>query len=335
MPTTPGAVLLATAEASDPRAVLDAAAGWLRSWVGAGPLFLASADPVTGSFATTVAVDIDAEASARFLAIELSGADVVRFADLATAAAPIGSLHAATGGRPRDSVRWREVIEPLGWGDELRAAVVADGAVWGYLCLHREAADRAFTAVDAARLGRLLPVLAAALRRSARGTGERPPRLGSGVVIVDGTGRLTGLSGAAAEWLDECGPTLPGGLPLPVAALAREALRTGRAAQAVIRTGSGRLLGLDGAPLSGAVPGEVALVLAPATPEQAMARFVVAAALTPRETDVLRAVVQGLSTRAMADQLCISEQTVQTHLRSIFAKTDLRSRRELLGRLTA
>jgi DNA-binding CsgD family transcriptional regulator len=57
-----------------------------------------------------------------------------------------------------------------------------------------------------------------------------------------------------------------------------------------------------------------------------------AAGLTPREQDVVAAVLRGQSTRSIADQLFISEHTVQTHLRSVFAKTGVHSRRELVAR---
>jgi DNA-binding CsgD family transcriptional regulator len=44
-------------------------------------------------------------------------------------------------------------------------------------------------------------------------------------------------------------------------------------------------------------------------------------------------VLRGLSTRAIAEELAIAPSTVQAHLTSIFGKTGLRSRRELVNRL--
>jgi hypothetical protein len=43
--------------------------------------------------------------------------------------------------------------------------------------------------------------------------------------------------------------------------------------------------------------------------------------------------MQGLSTRQMAHALALSPHTVQDHLKSIFAKTGVRSRSELVGQL--
>lgn len=50
--------------------------------------------------------------------------------------------------------------------------------------------------------------------------------------------------------------------------------------------------------------------------------------LTPRETEVLRLVVQGLGNKEIAVALSISENTVKTHVRHILDKLGLRSRLE-------
>ena len=51
-----------------------------------------------------------------------------------------------------------------------------------------------------------------------------------------------------------------------------------------------------------------------------------APSLTPRELDVLRLVAQGLSTRAIAGELQLGENTVKTHTRTLLTKLGVHSR---------
>jgi DNA-binding NarL/FixJ family response regulator len=50
------------------------------------------------------------------------------------------------------------------------------------------------------------------------------------------------------------------------------------------------------------------------------------AGLTRREREVLGCVAEGISNHQIAEKLCISEQTVKTHLTRIFAKLEVKNR---------
>lgn len=52
--------------------------------------------------------------------------------------------------------------------------------------------------------------------------------------------------------------------------------------------------------------------------------------LTLREIEIIRLLDQGLNSAQMANKLCISENTVETHRRNILRKTDTHSATELL-----
>jgi DNA-binding CsgD family transcriptional regulator len=60
--------------------------------------------------------------------------------------------------------------------------------------------------------------------------------------------------------------------------------------------------------------------------------FARACGLSRRETELLDHLVAGADTREVARQMFVSENTVQDHLKSVFAKTATRSRRTLLAR---
>lgn len=59
------------------------------------------------------------------------------------------------------------------------------------------------------------------------------------------------------------------------------------------------------------------------------------AALTPREAEVAMLVALGLPNKAIAEQLCISRFTVDTHLRRVFEKLNVNSRAAMVQRMHA
>lgn len=52
--------------------------------------------------------------------------------------------------------------------------------------------------------------------------------------------------------------------------------------------------------------------------------------LTKRETDVLQRVLGGMSTREMAEDLCLSEQSIKLHLGHLFRKFEVSNRSQLI-----
>jgi DNA-binding CsgD family transcriptional regulator len=48
--------------------------------------------------------------------------------------------------------------------------------------------------------------------------------------------------------------------------------------------------------------------------------------ITPRELEILERIASGMSTRQMAEALCVSENTVKTHATRLFGKLDVNRR---------
>ena len=96
---------------------------------------------------------------------------------------------------------------------------------------------------------------------------------------------------------------------------------------------SGTWVVLHGASLVGGGRARVAVIVEPAHPARITPLLMSAYGLTEREQEVTRLVLQGDSTAEIAGRLCISPHTVQEHLKRIFEKTGVRSRRELAGKV--
>jgi DNA-binding CsgD family transcriptional regulator len=127
-------------------------------------------------------------------------------------------------------------------------------------------------------------------------------------------------------------------LPASVMAVAGRALRTsdrsggpGEVAISRVLARSGRWVVLHGATLVTGQSRRVAVIIEPAHPARISSLLMAAYGLSQREQDVTRLVLQGHSTVEISEQLFVSAQTVQQHLKSIFEKTGVHSRRELIG----
>jgi DNA-binding CsgD family transcriptional regulator len=100
-----------------------------------------------------------------------------------------------------------------------------------------------------------------------------------------------------------------------------------------VRTNQGRWCVIEGARLEGAAAGRVAITIRAATAHETFDLLCSAHGLTGRERQLVKLAREGLATTDLARALGISPYTVQDHLKAIFAKTGVRSRRELLSRL--
>jgi DNA-binding CsgD family transcriptional regulator len=322
------------------RAVLAA----LRRLMPVDAAFYATADPETLLFTGAWAEEALQPAAPLFLANEFGAADVNKFADLASTTRHVNSLDAATRADRGNSLRYREIMQPLGLGDELRAALVADGMCWGYLCLHRAKGPLGFTAEEAAVLARVAPHIAQAVRKSVLLHGPDPgEELRPGIVLLAEDLSVVATTPEAEYLLSLVEAPAGGRLPLPMAvyavAAAYAAMERGTVQSSVLPytrvcTAAGRWLNLYASRLAGA-PGtqHIAVIVEPLQPRAAVPLLLSAYGLSEREADVARLVLRGQPTKAISDALHISEHTVQDHLKAVFDKVGVRSRRDLVARL--
>jgi DNA-binding CsgD family transcriptional regulator len=128
----------------------------------------------------------------------------------------------------------------------------------------------------------------------------------------------------------------PSGQPVPhtvlaVAVRARQAAAgdsSHEPARSRARTLDGRWMVLHGTLLGYGADAHAAVIIEPARPAELI---VLAYGLTPRERVVTRLVIQGQSTSEIAGTLHLSPFTVQDHLKVIFDKVGVRSRRQLVA----
>ena len=123
-------------------------------------------------------------------------------------------------------------------------------------------------------------------------------------------------------------------LPLLISGIARLAFERREPVTTTAVTRAGRAAVIDAALLERGGESQVAVVISAAPPSHQLERLAAASGLSAREREVVSSVADGLSTRSIADRLGISPYTVQAHLTSVYSKTGIRSRRELLAQLS-
>lgn len=276
-----------------------------------------------------------------WLAMEYYADDVNKVADVARSATGLSTLHEATGGDPSQSPRWQANIQ-YGGDQELIAALrTAAGDVWGALGLYRESGAAMFDHAEKRWLCAVAPHLAEGARRGllfGEATDPESPEA-PGLLVLAPDWTVESATPGVQRWLADLpdGDADAGRLPSAVLSVAGRARRSGErgepaeVAMARVLTRSGNWVVLHGAALQSGTERRTAVIVEPAHPARIMSLLMSAYGLTERERDVTRLVLQGSATTDIASALFVSTHTVQQHLKSIFDKTGVRSRRDLVG----
>ena len=272
--------------------------------------------------------------------------DVNKWSFLARSGRRAGATGLATHGDLSRSARHRSQ-EGFGIGDELRGSFVKDGDYWGAAGFLRNDDRGHFSEADVTFLASLSDTLADGVRRAlvaqVMETDVVSAGEGPGVVLFDGDGQPEMISPAAEHWIaqlvEEPPPATPTDSKL-VQAVAVRARTLGPgddplrgAARSRARTRGGRWLVLYGTPLAGGTDRRTAVVIQPAAPHEVAPLVALAYGLSDRECQVVRHCMEGRPTKQIAVELHVSPYTVQDHLKSIFDKTGVRTRNELVGQI--
>jgi DNA-binding CsgD family transcriptional regulator len=278
------------------------------------------------------------EIPAEWLEQEYLGDDVHQLADIARSDTGLSTLHEVTGGDPTGTRRWQRNIQLGGDQEVIIALRTRSGDVWGAMSLYRALGQPMFDQADKAFLQAIAPYLAEGARRALL-MGEAVDPEGSdapGLVVLDANLQVESITPGIEHWLTDLpdGDWVNGQLPTCLKSVAASAQRgAGQVAMARVLGRSGIWIVVHAATLVATEHKRIAIIIEPAHPARISTLLMSVYGLSDREKDVTRLVLQGNSTAEIAQALFISPHTVQQHFKTIFDKTGVHSRRDLVGKV--
>ena len=277
----------------------------------------------------------------RLLVLDQGPDELISRARVARSPDRVWTLSAASDGDLARSRRWRECSQPAGMGDELRAAAVDEHGCWASFEALRASDEPPFDPDDTDLMRDAARILARRLRKASvsagDGGGVEPGE--TGVLLIDAELQPRGFTQAAREWFSllksrhKPEPTL---LPVHVYATVGRLLGAEagddpqRTARVRVRTSGARWAIVEAARMEG-IEDAIAVTVHAASAEDILDLVVRAHGLTARERELVALVLEGLDTREISTRMFISRYTVQDHLKAVFAKLGVRSRRELVS----
>ncbi|MYR08889.1 LuxR family transcriptional regulator [Gordonia sp. SID5947] len=277
--------------------------------------------------------------------IEYGTVESSAFRELAMTGTDAIGMHQMTGGDTHSSLRMAEFMTPrFDFRDEARLILRDGRQVWGGFAFFREGGEQPFEDAEIDYLDSLSQSMARGIRAGLLTTVVAEPQAapsGPCVIIVDSANEMIQMSSDAVQQVaDLLAGANSGAATSVITALVGAARRYGRGETSVpprlrVRGASGMWLVVHASPLSNTAGrvGEVVVTIEEARPPEIVPLVVAAFGLTARERDVTQMVLQGVATKDIATALHLSAYTVQDHLKSIFGKAGVRSRRELIARI--
>jgi DNA-binding CsgD family transcriptional regulator len=290
-------------------------------------------DPASGTPVSNAAIGDPPGSFAESIDYEFRRRDVNTFPDLQASGRRSAAITLATGARPSDSLRFREMIKPVGPADELRILFADAFGPWAALVAFT---DRRMTAEDVRFAEELAVPAAEALRGAVAAQVRADARAGGlddnpapSVLILDPQDRVLAADAVARRRLALLQGAGDGSVPGLLSYLAARA-RWGPAAQpstSRMRTAQGEWFVLDASLLEDDEDrGSVAIVMRPAPARAVLDSVLRSLGLSAREREVAGLVAQGLTAKAIAAQLALSPWTISDHLKAIYQKAGVNGR---------
>jgi DNA-binding CsgD family transcriptional regulator len=260
--------------------------------------------------------------------------------------APVGFLRSATGDQRERSLVWHEMLANYDVGDVASLVFRDRFGCWAFLDLWRVGRATMFTDQEAAFLTGVAGPVTEALRRSQARTfdlgGTDLDRTGPVVLALSPELDVRAQTPETEEYLRQLVPPDEGRPPIPAGAynvaaqlLAVESGIDNHPPSARVHFTGGTWLTLRAARMGGSASAheqDIAVSIEPTSPADRTSLYVRACGLSAREAALVTHLATGADTREVARRMFLSENTIQDHLKSIFAKTGTRNRRTLLAR---
>ena len=262
---------------------------------------------------------------------------------MARAGRTVALLSEIVGDCKDQSLIYRRILRPNGLEHQLRCTLALDGVHWGQLHIERRPDRPDFSPSEVAVVEALVPHLAHALRRwliaePGITSSTIPPAL-PGVIVLNEDNQVNSISPEAEHWLGEWGVSDLGRPPVAISAVVGAArARADGYSDSIpsvrVRLKTGTWVHVRATHLAGSdSTARTAVLLERGSADQVAPLIARANRLTARETEIATLVLRGLSTSDIAAALVISPYTVQDHLKSIFEKVGVRSRRQLAAEI--
>jgi DNA-binding NarL/FixJ family response regulator len=257
---------------------------------------------------------------------------------------PVARLLDVTGGNPTQSLVWRELLAAYDVVD-IASLVFRDRfGCWAFLDLWRTLPAEPFTARDAEYLQAIVSPVTRALRRVQAETfhiaeATKAPD-GPAVLVLSPDLQVKAQTSETEAYLRALVPPTDDRQPIPAGAYnvgaqlcANEEGVDSHPPRARVHLDRGVWLTLRAARIldSRTADADIAVTLEATSTTDRMALFSLAHGLSKREAEIVSSCARGTDTRGMAEELFVSENTIQDHFKSIFAKTGTRTRGELLA----